>query len=486
MVKRTHTLATILAISLMSSACESMAPFFKRPDPPVSNAYSEDSSSTGLDAATLGWQEYFTDPRLQGLIKQALQNNRDLRMAAMRVEESRALYGIQRAELYPTIGVQAGVDRSRTPADLSFTGQPLIASQYQVALGLSTWEIDFWGRIRSLKDASLESFLATDEARRAVMISLIAQVANADMALREIDERIILARKTISTRQESLRIFTRRVEVGATSRLNLTQVQTLLSQAEALAAQLEQNRATQLNALTLLVGAPLNLPPEQAQISNLDLMKTLRPGIPAELLANRPDIVAAEHQLRANNANIGAARAAFFPRVALTSSLGTASAEFEGLFASGSHAWIFSPTISLPIFDAGRRKSNLALSEVRRDLAVANYEKVVQNAFRDVSDALSARRWLDDQIIIAKTTLSTQTERARLAKLRYNNGASSYLEVLDAERDLLAAEQQLVQTQRAAISSRISLYAALGGGSQVIKTTPQNPDAMSKRIDTTP
>jgi multidrug efflux system outer membrane protein len=373
------------------------------------------------------------------------------------------------------IGLQAGFDRSRTPADLSFTGRPLLASQYQVALGLSSWEADFWGRVRSLKDAALENYLATDESRRAVMIGLITQVANLDINLREIDERIILAQKTIVSRTESLRIFTRRVEVGATSKLELTQVQTLLSQAQALGAQLKQTRASQLNALTLLIGTSLVLQTQQGNLGQSFQMKELQAGLPSELLISRPDIIAAEHLLKASNANIGAARAAFFPRLALTGSFGTASAELDGLFADGSSAWIFSPSISLPIFDGGRRKNNLKLTQARNNLAVINYEKTIQNAFREVSDALASRLWLDQQFDIAKVTLKTQTERARLSHLRYDNGASSFLEVLDAERDLLSAEQQSVQAYSASIKSRINLYAALGGGSQAIKQSSIDP-----------
>ena len=319
---------------------------------------------------------------------------------------------------------------------------------------------------------ALESYLATDSARRAATIALVAQVANSYFALREVDERIVLANRTIASRTESLRIFTRRVEVGSTSRLNLTQVQTLLTQAQALGMQLEQERAAQSHALTLLLGAPVDLHLEQGPIDEQQALREPRLGLPSDLLTQRPDIVAAEHQLKAANANIGAARAAFFPRIALTSSLGTASAELDGLFAAGSLAWIFSSSISLPIFDGGRRHNNLSLAETRRDLAVANYEKTVQVAFRDVSDALSARHWLSRQVAIARTALATQSERARLSQLRYDSGASAYLDVLDAQRDLLAAEQQLVQTRRALLSSRVGLYAALGGGTMDFASPP--------------
>jgi outer membrane protein, multidrug efflux system len=470
----TYRRSASLAIGVFLSGCASMAPPYATPALPVAPAYAISGLPDGTSAASIAWRDYFTDPHLQTLIELALANNRDLRTAVLRVEEARAAYGIQRAERFPTLNVQASQDRSLTPGDLNITGKPLFASQYQVGLGLSAWEIDFWGRVRSLQDAALESYLATDSARRAATIALVAQVANSYFALREFDERIVLANRTIVSRTESLRIFTRRVEVGATSRLDLTQVQTLLTQAQALGMQLEQERAAQSHALTLLLGTPAELSLGQGLMDEQQVLRDLRPGLPSDLLTQRPDIVAAEHQLKAANANIGAARAAFFPRIALTSSLGTASAELNGLFAAGSQAWIFSPSISLPIFDGGRRHNNLSLAETRRDLAVANYEKTVQVAFRDVSDALSARHWLSRQVTIARTALATQNERARLSQLRYDSGAAPYLDVLDAQRDRLSTEQELVQTRRALLSSRVSLYAALGGGAMDFVSPPSH------------
>lgn len=460
-----------IAIALLLAGCASMAPTYEVPPLPVAPRYSE-ADQDGANAAAIAWHDYFTDPRLQGLITRALDNNRDLRSAILHVEEARASYGIQHAGLFPTLDAQAGVTRSRVPADLNLTRKPLLGNEFQVGLGMASWELDFWGRVRSLQDAALQDYLATDAARRATRLALITQVANSYLGLRELDERIILARQTIASRTETLRIFSRRVEVGSTSRLDLTQVQTLLTQAQALGAQLEQARASQLNALTLLVGTPVDLPAQSASSDDQDMFMELREGLPSALLIQRPDIIAAEHQLRAANANIGAARAAFFPRVALTGSLGSASAELDGLFANGSMAWQFAPSISLPLFDGGRRRNNLSLAEVRRDLAVAHYEKTVQGAFRDVSDALAARRWLSQQLRIAQNALATQTERARLSRLRYDNGASAFLDVLDAQRDLLVAEQQLVQTRRALLSSRVSLYAALGGGSLAADAVP--------------
>ena len=468
-------------IALLLAGCASMAPPYELPSLPVSPFYASSSTQEGASVTAIGWRDYFTGTQLQAVITLALENNRDLRAAVLRVEEARAIYGIQRADQFPAIGAQAGVARLRIPADLSPTGNSLVGSVYQVALGQASWEIDFWGRVRNLKDAALENYLATDAARRAAAIGLVAQVANSYLSLRELDERLVLARRTIASRAESLRIFTRRVEVGSTSRLDLTQVQTLLTQAQALGAQLEQLRAAQAHALTLLVGAPVDLPLVPEHLDEQSVQIELRAGLPSDLLIQRPDIVAAEHQLKATNANIGAARAAFFPRITLISSLGTASTELDGLFASGSLAWIFSPSISLPIFDGDRRRNNLSLAEARRDLAVANYEKTVQSAFRDVADALSARRWLAEQSAIAQRALAVQTERARLSQLRYDNGSAAFLDVLDAQRDLLSAEQQNVQIRRALLTSRVSLYAALGGSSMDFVAPPARNTLNSKR-----
>jgi len=481
------TLAGVLAFA----GC-SLAPRHETPPLPVASAYPADTRSqpgamsAGPIAADIAWRDYFADPFLQELIAQAMENSRDLKSAVLRVAEARAAFGIQRADQFPTLA--AGIDgsRVRTPADLSPTGRALIGSQYQVSVGLAAWELDFWGRVRNLKDAALETYLGTDEARRAATVGLIAQVADTYLGLRELEERIALAGQTIATREESYRIFSRRFEVGAISRMDLVQVETLLYQAQTLAAQLEQARAAQAHALTLLVGAPISPLPENVHVDDGAGLRDLRVGLPSDLLLQRPDIVAAEHQLRAAQANIGAARAAFFPRITLTGFFGTASAELDGLFHPGSRAWNFLPSLSLPIFDGGRNRAGLDLAEVRRDLAVANYEKTVQTAFREVSDALSARHWLVEQVRISQATLAAQAERARLAQLRYDNGGAPYFEVLDAQRDLLAAEQQLVQTRRALLSSRISLYAALGGGSMNHVSIPARDTTNPERGRSTP
>ena len=460
--------ALACALATLLAACAALAPPHVRPDVALAPAWDDAAPSAGANAAATSWRDYFADPRSRALVEQALANSQDMRAAALRVDEARAGYRIERANALPTLAAQAGVTRSRTPADLSLVGKALVYDDFQVGLGVASWEIDFWGRLHNLRDAALENFLASDETRRAFMLSLIAQVVEADLALRELDERLALARRSVASRQESLRIFTRRVAVGSTARLNLTEVQTLLTQAQALAAQLEQARALQLHALTLLVGAPLALAPSPLPAAAGDVdaaFPVLAAGLPSDLLRQRPDIAAAEHKLRAADADIGAARAAFFPRVALTASFGSASTEFSGLFAAGSQAWSLAPGVTLPLLDGGRLRGNLELARVRRELAVASYRGTVQAAFRDAADALSSTRWLAEQLALADTALATSTERARLARLRYDNGAAAFLDVLDAQRDLLATEQQQVQARHALLRGRVGLYTALGGGS---------------------
>jgi multidrug efflux system outer membrane protein len=461
--RRVFARTVVAAVSVLIAGC-SLAPEYTRPALPVANEYPADAPARlgAKAAAEIAWRDYFADPKLQAMIAQSLEHNRDLRLAVLRVLDARALYQIRRADQLPTINASAEASRLELPDDLIEQNETV----YAVGGAVATWEIDFWGRVRNLKGAALEEFLATDSARRAVTVSLIAQVADAYLTLRELDERIALARETIRTREESFRIFTRRFEVGTTTRLDVSQVETLLTQAQTLGAQLERARATQAHALRLLVGTE---PTGLADAANLDdgaLLHDLRVGLPSDLLQQRPDIVAAEHRLKASHANIGAARAAFFPNVTLTGFYGTASDDLSGLFESGSSTWVFMPQLTLPIFDSGRRRAGVDLAKVRRDAAVADYERTVQIAFRDVADALAAQHWLAEQVTIERRALAAQERRGRLAQLRYDQGSSTFLEVLDAQRDLLSTEQSLVQTRRQLLSSRVALYAALGGGSQ--------------------
>ncbi len=447
---------------LLLAGC-SFAPDHVRPAMPVPDKYvSPASNDTSVGA--LGWRDYFRDAPLQTLIEQTLANNRDIRIASARVAEARASWRIEGAALYPELNAVGTGTRGRTLFNLPGVGAtPVDVRQISAQLSAS-WEIDFWGRLRNLRDAARWQYLATEEARRAVATDLIAQVANGYLLEREYEERTALARQSISTREEALRILRRRYEVGSGSKLDMAQAQTLLAQAETALQALEQDREVNRNALALLVGQPVDITPGPLGMAELELHVAIPAGLPSELLVNRPDIVAAEHRLRAASANIGAARAAFMPNISLTGAYGTMSDKLDGLFTGGSEAWSFSPTISLPLFNAGRLKGNLDVAKARQEQAVAEYEQAIQSAFRDVSDALVRRRQLALQIDTTARLLDAQRERARLAQLRFDNGRSAYLEVLDAQRDLFEAEQGLVQLRRAEMASAVALYSALGGG----------------------
>ncbi|PZQ56486.1 MAG: RND transporter [Novosphingobium pentaromativorans] len=440
------------------SSC-SFAPNYTQPPLPVPERYP--GVPEGRTIAALGWRDFFREPQLQALITQALENNRDIRLAAARVAEARGAWRIEGASLYPQLdGVVSG-----TRGHTLVTGTDQAVDLKQITAQLSaSWEIDFWGRLRNLREAAREQYLATEESRRAVATDLVSQVALGYLLEREYEERAALARQSIATREDTLRIMRRRFEVGSGNKLDMAQSQVLLAQAQTTFDALEQERGVNRNALALLVGAPVEIPPGSLGLTGDFPDFTLPTGLPSELLVNRPDIVSAEHQLRAANANIGAARAAFFPNISLTGAFGTSSSDLDGLFSGGSEAWNFTPQIVLPIFNAGRLKGNLDVAEARRDQAVASYEKAIQSAFRDVSDALLRRGQLAKQIVTTRALVEAQRERARLAQLRFDNGRSTYLEVLDAQRDLFDAEQALVQLRRAELASVVALYSALGGG----------------------
>lgn len=420
------------------------------------------ASNAAMNADLPVWRSAVQDSVLQQLLIKASLHNHDLRLALLRAQEARAAYGMERANRLPHLSAGSNHARARVPGDLNATGKPVVGSEHQVFVGVNSWELDLWGRVQSLSEAALQQYLATEAGAKAVRQALLAQVARSYVALREADGRLYITRQTMSSRVETLRIFTRRYEVGSTSKYALSQVQSLNHQAQAMVVQIEQERAHAAHALHLLTGADVSqLPaaPHQGAI-----FAEVPVGLPSSLLTARPDIQAAEHQLQAANARVDAARAAFFPRIALSGNLGTSSAELDGLFAAGSKAWSFMPSISLPIFDGGQRRANLDVAAVRQHSAVVQYEQTVQNAFREVADVLSTRHALMQQVEIQRQNLSTLQERARLAQLRYDNGASPYLDVLDAQRDLLSAAQQVVQVHYALQSAHITLYTALGGG----------------------
>jgi multidrug efflux system outer membrane protein len=461
MIKR---LSLAMIAAGIVSGC-SLAPTYQRPDAPISGVYPvQPTKSSGTPAVQIGWEQFFQDARLKALIATALENNRDLRIAAYRIEEARSLYNIQSADRLPNLNAGASGSRARTPADLSTTSISGVSSRYDVGISLASFELDFFGRVRSLNDAALASYLATEEAQRSVHISLVSEVAKAYLNECAFAEQLALAKKSLDARASSYRLAQKRFEVGATSALDLRQFETLLQSARVSVVTLARQRAQAGNALALLTGKSIeNLPAAQA-LSDQGILMDIPAGLPSDLLENRPDIRQFEHRLKAANANIGAARAAFFPRISLTASRGTASRTLSGLFNAGSGAWSFAPQLVLPIFDAGRNLGNLDLTDARKNIAVAEYEKTIQSAFREVADALVARDLLNEQVDAQAAFLVAEQERLKLSEARYENGISSSLDVLDAQRELFAAEQSLVQARLLRLTNGIDLYRSLGGG----------------------
>ncbi len=440
----------------------SLAPEYERPQAPVASLYPGEqtisATSAGVTANQIEWQQFFTEPKLQSLIAQALQTNRDLRVAVLNIEQARALYQVRNADRYPTVG--AAINGQRTPATAG-DGQN---STYTVGLAVTSYELDFFGRIRSLSEAALAQYLATEEARKNVHIGLVATVAKTYLAVLADEELLELTRQTVTARGEQFRLTKLKFDSGVVSELDFRQAESLLESARATLAQQQRQRALNENALALLVGHPLQPAMLQgATLADIQLGPAPPAGLPSDLLANRPDIRSAEQQLIAANANIGAARAAFFPRISLTGSAGLASTELADLF-SGTSAWTFTSQLLQPVFDAGRNRGNLGAAKAQRDIAVAQYERAIQIAFREVSDALAGRATFGEQLRAQKAQTNAEAIRFRLSDLRYRNGAASYLDLLDAQRALFASQQATVQVYLAQLQNQVTLYQVLGGG----------------------
>jgi multidrug efflux system outer membrane protein len=467
---RKGTLA-LLAMALALPGCINMAPDHVTPDLPVPADYDDSVRPDGTVVATsLSYDAWFADPRLDALIAEALRNNRDLVAATARIEQARAQYRIQDSRRLPQVVASASASRSRTPLT-GFAGQAsgniaaVTLDNYQLGVGVSAFELDFWGRVRNLSDAARAQYLSTIAAQRAFYLSLIADVATTYYELLETQDQIELAEATVSSRSDSLIIAKRRLDIGVTSALPMRQAETLLTAAQQQLASERLAEAQLRNQLMVLIGGrmPRDMPgglPLDQQGSGM----RLDAGTPSYLLLARPDIVAAEADLRAARANIGAARAAFFPTISLTGSVGATSQSLGGLFSEDGIAWNFGPAISLPIFDWGAREGNLDYAQALEVEEVANYDRTVQTAFREVADGLAGRRWLTEQVAILERTVAAQEEIARISTLRYREGVTDYLEVLDAERTLFSAQQDLLATRRALLQNGATLYVALGGG----------------------
>lgn len=458
----------LLGMLALGWGCSLMPEFIKPGSPvsaswPTGPAYKSVEVPEGPLAVDMRWEEFVTDGRLREIILRALASNRDLRLAALNMERARALYGIQRAELFPSLNVSASASSQRVPADLSGVGKAVTLEQYSVNLGISAWEIDFFGRIRSLKERALQEYLATAQARRSVQILLVSQLSSTFLALAADQERFRLAVSTLEVQQSTYDLIQKRYELGLASELDLSRARTQVEAARADVARFTQLVAQDRNALELLAGAQIQQELLPQGLYDVSPPRRVSPGLSSQVLLRRPDILAAEHRLKAANADIGAARAAFFPRISLTTALGTASSELTALFKAGSGAWSYIPQLVMPVFDA-RLWSALEASKVQQEIVLAEYEKAIQGAFRETADALAEQSALQDQLQ-AQGDLVQATQKAHaLASLRYMNGLDSYLSVLDAQRSLYAAQQTLVSLQLAELTNRVRLYAVLGGG----------------------
>ena len=492
------TAASALAL-LALAGCTSLAPDYARPMLPVPATLNGPNGSEGTalapETGPMGWQDFLQEPRLRELVALALQNNRDLRVAVLAIEKARAQYGVEQSNRFPAVGATAAGTRTRTADDLNTSGRSPTSSQYSAQLGFSSYEIDFFGRVKNLNEAALQEFLRTTENRRSVQLSLVAEVANAWLTLDADGRRLQLAQDTLRSRQKSYELTERSHALGAASGLTLAQAQTTVDTARADVAAFTSQVARDRNALALLAGAPVPaalLPdganpgatasPAQAASASASVAPapslatpaaTLLavPGdLPSSVLLNRPDVRAAEYTLRGAYASIGAARAAFFPSITLTASAGTASNALSGLFDGGNGTWSFAPQIRLPIFDAGRNRANLQIAETARDTALAQYDKAVQTAFREVADALAERATLAERLQAQQSLQAATLKALQLSQARYRLGADSYLPVLDAQRALYSAQQTLIGLALAEQANRITLYKVLGG--RWIDTTP--------------
>lgn len=455
-----------LSIVLALSGC-SLIPDYQRPEAPVAASWPQGAAyaEAGSAVAELPeWRSFFRDPALQQLIGVALDNNRDLRVAALNVEAYQALHRIQRAELFPQVDARGSGTRQRLPADLTRTGQAETNGEYGATVGVSAWELDLFGRLRSLNQAALEQYFATAQAQRATQISLVASVADAWLTLQADRELLTLSEETLKTYEQSHALTQRSFDVGVASALELQQSRTAVEGARVSVAQFTRLLAQDRNALQLLLGSapPADLP--AAQELDQAVLAELPVGLPSALLQRRPDILQAEHQLKAANADIGAARAAFFPSISLTARAGTTSSELSGLFKGGSGTWLFQPQINLPIFTAGSLKANLDYASLQKDIRVAQYEQAIQAAFSEVADGLAARGTYHQQLAAQRDLVEASAEYYRLAETRYRTGVDSQLTLLDAQRQLFASSQQLIDTRLAQLGSEIALFKALGGG----------------------
>ncbi|WPD23865.1 MAG: efflux transporter outer membrane subunit [Candidatus Electrothrix scaldis] len=457
-----------LATLLLSSGC-TLAPQYIRPKDPVPAQWPAGDAYKGLQkdaikkVAGIPWQEFITDAKLRKVIVAALKNNRDLRVAILNVERARAMYGVHRTGIYPSVGGSGKVDRQRLSADLVESGQPRSIEKYTLKAEIPSWELDFFGRIRSLTDQALEEYLATEEARRSAELALISQVAKAYLTLAADQENLKLARATLESQQDSYDLVDKSYANGLATELDLRRAQTEVEAAKRDVPRFAQMVAQDRNALNLLVGAPVSEKLLPVKLSSVAELKEIDPGLPSAVLLNRPDIAAAEHKLMGAYAYIGAARASVFPRISLTASAGTASDDLGRLFGSGTGIWSFVPELEIPIFDS-RIWSALKTSKIDQKIMLTQYEKAVQTAFKEVADALAVQGTISEQLAAQESLVESAEATYELSDKRYTMGLDSYLSVLDAHRSLYAQQQALISLRLARLANQVTLYTVLGGG----------------------
>lgn len=476
-------LIPILGIALGLCGCPKPQKY-ARPEMPVPSTWSQDaggasSAPQASPVADMGWREFFTDSKLQTVIATALTNNRDLRVAALNVEKVQALYRIQSTAENPEVNAGAGGQLGRTPARMSMTRKPETTQRYSLSLGTAAWELDLFGRIRNLKSGALEQYLATEQARSATQISLVAAIAQSYLALAADRENLHLAQATLEAQLASCDLIRQSRDMGIATDLDVRESQTQVDTARVDIARYKGQIELDIHALNLLAGAVLDAGLLPENLGSVGVLADLAPGMSSEVLLTRPDILLAEHRLKAAYANIGVARAAFFPRIALTGSVGLVSGDLSDLFRVGSRTWSFVPQLTLPLFDSGARKANYQVAQTERDIAVAEYEKTIQSAFREVADALGLQSNLAEQLDAQQSLVRTLEETYRLSDARYKGGVDSYLRVLVAQRSLYAAQKGVVGVRLARMANLVTLYKVLGGGlradRQGAPTAPSGP-----------
>ena len=467
-----------LVAALMLSGCVSLAPDYEQPQAPVAQAWPQDEATKNAVILTEGlqlWGDFFTDPKLVALIEKGLENNRSLRSAVMAVEQARAQYGVSRSQLFPSVAAVAEETASRTPRSVNASGRDVTNHVYSASLGMSAYELDLFGRVRNLNEQALQAYFQTGAAQRTAQMTVVTEIAQTWLALGAAKEQLRLATSTYESQQESLELTKKSYELGASSQLDVQQALTTVASAKTAQVQAMRAVSQYRNALNLLVGGNVDaaLEPE-GLVENVTKTVSASSNIPSEVLLARPDIASAEAQLRSANANIGVARAAFFPSISLTGAFGTTSTELSDLFDGGTRMWSFVPNITLPIFTGGANLQTLRAAEAAQKKAVSDYELAIQTAFKEVADALATEGTVTDELAATQELADATAQSFKLSEERYRNGMDSYLTVLDSQRANFSAQQSLISAKLARATSTVTLYKVLGGGSQLVQKEQEN------------